>query len=182
MQAKQQREIHIFDWKRTLSWFFRWYIGFSWNQFSIFSKATANLSQSPAASLSRDYKIRSHWVFSCDTASLPPSQHLHVTSHCTAGICCLLCRRARRTLSDVNCQGLVLVWTRGMGSLFILPHPCPCTSDGYLMPTSSRDEAAVFSRWRDVCQNPWTLPVAFDWQALPQRMRSGGSRAAKRIY
>lgn len=50
----------------------------------------------------------------------PTSQHLHVTSHCTAGICCLLCRRAKRTLLNVNCQRLVLVWKRGTGSLFIL--------------------------------------------------------------
>lgn len=59
-----------------------------------------------------------HWLPSS-------SQHLHVTSHCTAGICCLLCRHTRRTLSDVNCQGLVLVWKRSTGSLFILPPPCP---------------------------------------------------------
>ena len=45
----------------------------------------------------------------------------------------------------------------------------------------SCDEVNVFSRWGDIVKALERSP-GFDWQALSQKMRSGGSRTAKRIY
>lgn len=59
------------------------------------------------------------------------------------------------------------------------------TSNSYLMPTwchsAPCDEANVFPRWADIVK-ALERSLGFDWQALSQKMRSGGSRTAKRIY
>lgn len=114
-------------------------------------------------------------LFSCGAFSL---WHSNVTSHGISGICCCYCCifMYRENTWKANFQGAVHL--RPARSLSAM-------SNGYLMPTwchlAPCDEANVFSRWGDIVK-ALERSLGFDWQALSQKMRSGGSHAAKRIY
>lgn len=125
--------------------------------------------------LTNDHKILPHLALrSCSAISV---QHLNVTSHGIAGICFRCCVfMYRKNTFEFPFQGAVHL--QPAMSLSAI-------SNGYLMPTwrhlVSCDEANVFSRWGDIVKALERSP-GFDWQALSQKMRSGGSHTAKRIY